>query len=154
MRRSDEVASDLFSLLRPSSCECVKKEKKSSQMENQTHKKKHYWTSSSSHTLPTVSGLPGFFFSEREKKTAAWHQVWKSLLPNSILTFNSCSPSVCIWLLDTNKTKDASAGWRRFGYNNEFHLCFHLSPSARFTATGWWNTAATSVWMDVIVSLD
>lgn len=117
--------------------------------------KPHYWTSSSSHTLPTVSGLPGFFFFLREKKkTAAWHQVWKSLLPNSILTFNSCSPSVCIWLLDTNKTKDASAGWRRFGYNNEFHLCFHLSPSARFTATGWWNTAATSVWMDVIVSLD
>lgn len=99
-------------------------------------------------------GCLGFFFLREKKKTAAWHQVWKSLLPNSILTFNSCSPSVCIWLLDTNKTKDASAGWRRFGYNNEFHLCFHLSPSARFTATGWWNTAATSVWMDVIVSLD
>lgn len=38
MWRSDEVASDLFSLLRPSSCECVKKKKKSSQMENQTQK--------------------------------------------------------------------------------------------------------------------
>lgn len=29
---------------------------------------------------------------EGEKKiTAAWHQVWKSLLPSCILTFNSCS---------------------------------------------------------------
>lgn len=154
MWRSDEVASDLFSLLRPSSCECVKKEKKLSQMENQTQKQttllNFFFFSHFAYSF-WVAWV--FFFWER-KKTAAWHQVWKSLLPNSILTFNSCSPSVCIWLLDTNKTKDASAGWRRFGYNNEFHLCFHLSPSARFTATGWWNTAATSVWMDVIVSLD
>lgn len=38
-----------------------------------------------------------FLWRERKKITAAWHQVWKSLPPNSILTFNSCSPSLFFW---------------------------------------------------------
>lgn len=55
--------------------------------------------------------LVSLCFSGEKKITAVWHQVWKSLLPNSILTFNSLLSLLQCFAFG-NKWKRASGGMK------------------------------------------